>query len=135
MLSLIRKSLQRRYKSPQNGLGLDFENSPFGVVSVDAKTGRFTQVNTVFATLVGRTHAFLIGTRWVDLGIGKASSDPSEAPSPLSLDKPPSEAWTECLAKPDGTEVLVEVSFLTSVQNSQGGPIWGLVVTDIAERL
>lgn len=135
MLRLIRKSLQRRYKSPQNGLGLDFEKSPFGVVSVDAKTGQFTQVNTVFATLVGREPASLIGTRWFDLGIGKALSDPLEAPSPLALDKPPTEAWIECLAKPDGTEVLVEVSFLTSVQNSQGGPIWVLIVKDIADRL
>lgn len=135
MLSLTPKFLQRRYKPPQNGLGLDFEKSPFGVVSVDATTGRFTQVNTLFATLVGRESASLIGTRWFDLGIGKAPSDPSEAPSSLSLDKPPADAWTECLAKADGTEVLVEVSFLTSVQDSQGGPIWVLIVKDIADRL
>ena len=135
MPSLIPKSLRRLYKLSEDGLGLDFEKSPFGVVFVDVRTARFKQVNTVFATLVGREAASLLGTSWFDLAVGKTPSDPSTTASPWAQDHPPAEAWVEGVAKPDGTEVFVEVAFLTSVQDAHGAQTWILIVKDIADRL
>lgn len=132
---LFTKSLQKLCKSPQEGLGLDFERSPFGVVFVDARTASFVQVNTVFATLVGREKASLTGVSWMDLACSKTPSESPATARSWSADKPPAEAWIEYLAKPDGTELVVEVSFLTSVSGLQGGQTWILLVKDIADRL
>lgn len=135
MLSLISQSLRRLYKPTEDGLGLDFEKSPFGVVFVDAKTARLKQVNTVFANLVGRQPSSLRGTPWSDLIVCKTASDPSATASRLAQDQPPAEAWVECLAQADGVEVMVEVSFLTAMQDAPGESTWLLIVKDIADRL
>ena len=135
MLSLISQSLRRLYKPTEEGLGLDFEKSPFGVVFVDAKTARLKQVNTVFANLVGREPSSLRGTPWSDLSVSKTASDPSATASRLAQDQPPAEAWVECLAQADGVEVMVEVSFLTAIQDAPGESTWLLIVKDIADRL
>ncbi|OYU10111.1 MAG: hypothetical protein CFE38_19095 [Comamonadaceae bacterium PBBC1] len=76
MIKFVLPLLQNRFERSPKRSDLDFEDSPFGVVFVEAKTGRFKRVNGVFANLMGRSADQLVGVRWSDL-------------SPLALQKTP----------------------------------------------
>lgn len=142
MLHFMLKILQSLLKFPESREAPDFEFSPFGVVHVDAKTGQFKRVNTVFAKLMGRTVAQLLSISWMDLSqLGAATGLSDEIRlfaderngDPLRM--PPVEAWVQKLSTPDGSQVVVEVSFLTRVQGPQDTTLWVLIVKDIASRL
>lgn len=120
----------------------DFEFSPFGVVYLDAQTGRVKRANSVFATLMGRSVAQLLTMSWTDLtqpwasmGISAQARLFADEHNGDPLRMPPVEAWVQKFSRPDGVQVVVEVSFLTRVPGPRNTLSWVLIVKDIADRL
>lgn len=114
---------------------LDFESSPFGVVFVDARNGQFKRVNAVFAQLSGRTPVQLLKMSWTDLAGDPPTARVPQEQSVFGGDAQPAESWVQQMARPEGAPISVEVSFLTAVRGTAGGPVWVLLVKDIADTL
>ncbi|MBP8149057.1 MAG: PAS domain-containing protein [Limnohabitans sp.] len=135
MIKFARSFLQKRRQNTSRHIDLDFEDSPFGVVFVEAKNGRFKRVNGVFANLMGRSAEQLVGVRWSDLGPLALQKTPVYAVQGLDHSRPSPDTWVQSFLSEHGKSVVAEVSCLSSMKDSQDGLLWIYTVKDLAEKI
>lgn len=131
VLSFLQKYLQNRSRRSD----LDFEDSPFGVVFVDAKTGLFKRVNGVFANLMGRSADQLVGVQWSDLAPLALQKTPVYAVQGLDHSRPLPDIWVQSFLSENGKAVVAEVSCLSSMRGSQDELLWIYTVKDLADKI
>jgi len=131
VLSFLQKRLQNRSLRSE----LDFEDSPFGVVFVDAKTGLFKRVNGVFANLMGRSADQLVGVQWSDLAPLALQKAPVYAVQGLDHSRPSPDAWVQSFLLEHGKSVVAEVTCLSSMRGSQNELLWIYIVKDLADKI
>ena len=135
MIKFARSFLQKRRQNTSRHIDLDFEDSPFGVVFVEAKNGRFKRVNGVFANLMGRSADQLVGVRWSDLSPLALQKTPVYAEQGPNHSRPSPDTWVQSFLTEPGKSVVAEVSCLTSMKDSQDELLWIYIVKDLADKI
>lgn len=135
MIKFVLPFLQNRIERSPQRCDLDFEDSPFGVVFVEAKTGRFKRVNGVFANLMGRSADQLLGVRWPDLSPLALQKTPVYAEQGPDHSRPSPDTWVQSFLTEPGKSVVAEVSCLTSMKDSQDELLWIYIVKDLADKI
>jgi PAS domain S-box-containing protein len=127
--------LQKRLQDTSRRSDLDFEDSPFGVVFVEAKTGLFRRVNGVFANLMGRSADQLVGAQWSDLAPLALQKKPVYAVHGLGHSRPSPDTWVQSFLSEHGKSIVAEVSCLSSMRDSQDELLWIYIVKDLADKI
>jgi PAS domain S-box-containing protein len=127
--------LQKRLQNTSRRSDLDFEDSPFGVVFVEAKTGLFRRVNGVFANLMGRSADQLVGAQWSDLAPLALQKKPVYAVHGLGHSRPSPDTWVQSFLSEHGKSIVAEVSCLSSMRDSQDELLWIYLVNDLADKI
>jgi PAS domain S-box-containing protein len=143
MANFFATSLKKMFKIHEVGDGIDFENSPLGVLFVDAHSGLIKRANAVFVRMLQRPLAEVVGHFWADIavlaqdvrGADKATDGQVNALTGQPLGAVPSPSWMQLFRQADGRTVTTEVSYLTQLTGLEKQAIWVLTVVDITERL
>ncbi len=125
--------LQKRLQNTSRRNDLYFEDSPFGVVFVEAKTGLFKRVNEAFAKLMGRSADQWLGLQWSDLAPLALQKTPVYPVQGLVHSRPSPDTWVQSFLLDRGKSVVAEVSYLSSMRDSKGELLWIYIVKDLAD--
>lgn len=142
MVNKIASFLKKMLQPQEVGVGIDFENSPKGVLFVEVQSGQIKRANTVFTQMLNRPRAQILESFWVDLvmpaapavGLDMALDGPINVLTGQLIGATPNPSWEQLFKRSDGSSVTTEVSFLTQWLDWNNKSIWVLTVEDVTER-